>query len=116
MSLAPGPNYFVAKPGSLGLRYGGYALLVVGISAAVFGGRYAAMPAQKDYSNCATTECPDKPKATWPVPMLLGGIVATGVGIGMWVSSSSSIERDSAPALRVGATYVPWSLSYRGAF
>ncbi len=115
--LSPGANYLSAKPGSSGMRYGGYALVVIGVAAATFGLIYSAMPATKDYDNCGTTStCPDKPKPGWPVPVLIGGLVATGVGIGMWIGSSTSIEQTAAPPAATGATHVPVALTYSGAF
>jgi len=116
VQLGAGPAYFVAKPGSSGLRMGGYGLVIVGITLVILGGTFAAMPASKDYTNCPTIgECPEV-KRTWPLPVLLGGVVATGVGIGMWVGSSSSIDRSSGPSHPTGAINVPLALSYRAAF
>lgn len=113
--LGPGPSYFVARPGSAGLRVGGYLLTVFGLTMAMTGAIFAAMPASKDYANCPTIgECPEE-KRSWPMPVLLGGVALTGIGVGMWVSSSSTLERTGGPA-RVGAVSVPLALSYRAAF
>jgi hypothetical protein len=116
--LSPGANYLLAKPGSSGMRYGGYALVVVGIMAATFGLIYSALPTTKDYANCGTTtvDCPDKPEHSWPMPLLIGGLVATGVGVGMWIGSSTSIEQTAAPRGPTGATHVPVALTYSAAF
>jgi hypothetical protein len=85
--LKPGDNHIVARPGSAWVRFGGILLGGLGLAAAVTGGTFMLLP--KDGS----TGDP----SSWALPLLLGGLGATGVGVAMMVMSSTSIEQDGAP-------------------
>lgn len=84
--LRPGENRLVARPGSAYVRVGGILLGSLGLAAAVTGGTFMLLP--KEGTNDFQS---------WALPLLLGGLGATGVGVAMMVMSSTSIEQDSVP-------------------
>jgi uncharacterized membrane protein len=87
VQLRPGENHIVARPGSAAVRIGGILLGGLGLAAAVTGGTFMLLPRD------GTSADP----SSWALPLLLGGLGATGVGVAMMVMSSTSIEHDDAP-------------------
>jgi len=114
LNLVPGDQYFVAKPGSMSLRFGGYGIATIGLTAALFGGLYLLLP-QADEYNTMTNQFEEPEPRRWPLPILLGGLAVTGIGIGMFMAARSDFEPEAGPRLAEG-TMVRRAISYRTSF
>lgn len=84
--------YLLAKPGSSALLWGGATVASLGFTAAILGG--VGVLVVDD--------------AAWPIVSLLGGVGATGLGIGMVLKSRSDLfeeEPGTRTRLRTAVTY-----------
>jgi hypothetical protein len=88
--LRPGTNRFVVKPGSAVVRWGGYLLTTLGLTALVLGVTFAAIGTTSVDSQGNMT----KSTPGWAIPAAVAGGVATGGGIAMMFMSSTSIQRE----------------------
>ncbi len=90
--LQPGTNKFVVKPGSSLVRWGGWTLAILGVSALVAGVTYAAIgtPSTDSHGN-VTTSTPG-----WAIPVAVAGGAAVAGGLTMVVLSGTSIQRESS--------------------
>jgi len=106
VDLRPGgDNRFVVKPGSSAMRWGGWGLALVGLSALTLGVASAAVGSDSvDSKGNMVHSTPG-----WALPLAIAGGLAAGGGISMIVLSSTSIQRESGGAtgrnLFVGAGY-----------
>jgi hypothetical protein len=91
VDLQPGDNArFVVRPGSAGVRYGGWVLATLGLTAAITAATFAAVGTTSfDANGNETHSTPG-----WCIPTLIAGGLATGGGIAMIVMSSTSITRE----------------------
>jgi len=116
-NLVAGDQYFVAKPGSRGLRMGGVTLASLGFGAITLATVIWLLPrTDTDYDPATMTFTEtERPRPGWVLPVLLGGVAATGLGIGMYVASGSSLDQESGPR-HSGGTPIPRAVSYRTSF
>jgi len=114
LNLVQGDQYFVARPGSSGLRFGGYTFAVLGLTVAVTGAVFLFLP-QTDEFNLATMMFEKPEPRKWPLPLLLGGLGVTGIGIGMFIEGRSSFEPEAGPQVGQGSV-VRRAISYRTSF
>jgi hypothetical protein len=91
VDLEPGDNArFVVRPGSAGVRIGGWVLATLGLTAAITAATFAAIGTTSfDANGNETHSTPG-----WAIPTLIAGGLATGGGIAMIVMSSTSITRE----------------------
>lgn len=91
VDLQPGDNArFVVRPGSAGVRIGGWLLTTLGLTAAVTAATFAAIGTTSfDANGNETHSTPG-----WCIPTLIAGGLATGGGIAMIIMSSTSINRE----------------------
>lgn len=113
-NLAPGDQYLVAKPGSRGFRLVGVMAVSLGLGAMVLGGLFMALP-PRDKFNATTLEFEEGSKPGWALPVLLGGVGLTGLGIGMVMVGGSSLDQESGPQQSSGGM-IPRAVSYRTSF
>ncbi|HEY3821639.1 MAG TPA: hypothetical protein VGL81_30945 [Polyangiaceae bacterium] len=110
VQLRPGDNHFVVKPGSSIMRWGGWTLAALGLSALAAGITFAAMGTS---SVDATTGNVTHSTPSWAVPLAIAGGLAAGGGLSMVVLSSTSIQRESGGGMGRG-TFV--GAGYTGRF
>jgi hypothetical protein len=91
VDLEPGDNArFVVRPGSAGVRIGGWVLATLGLTAAITAATFAAIGTTSfDANGNETHSTPG-----WAIPTLIAGGLATGGGIAMIIMSSTSITRE----------------------
>lgn len=104
LQVASGDTYLVADPGSLSLRYGGYVIASFGLAAVALGAVYYFMP---DFDADG-----EEVRRGWEIPMMIGGVAGTGLGVGMMMYGRSSLTEEAPPP---GAS-VPAAVSYRTSF
>lgn len=83
-------SYLVARPGSTGLLYGGYGIASLGLTAAILGSTFMVVGTH-DY------DTGERSTPGWSIAALVGGLGATGLGIGMMYKARSHLDRESRP-------------------
>jgi hypothetical protein len=89
--LAPGStSRFVVRPGSAWVRWGGWVLTTLGLTAAITAGTFALIGTTTfDSNGNEQHSTPD-----WTIPVAIAGGAATVGGIAMIVMSGTSIARE----------------------
>jgi hypothetical protein len=126
LQLGQGQNDLLAKPGSSLMEWGGVWLTAFGIVAVSMGVMFMFLFTEDtDYKSDGSEIKSESGTKKLALPLLLGGLGGTGLGIGLIVAGGTSFDRDPHPgADRAGATrgglgvasHNPWGMSYRGTF
>lgn len=121
--LDPGSNDLLAKPGSSLVEWGGVWSTAFGIVAATMGVMFMFLFTEiTQYNPDGSETKTDSGTKKLALPLLLGGLWGTGLGIGMMIAGRTSLERDAYadPNAEHGgpnvASRTPLGVSYSGRF
>jgi hypothetical protein len=115
--LKAGTHHLRVDPGSSALSTGGVWLTAFGIVAIVMGGTlYLVSSPDTRYNADGTTTETESSTQKLATPLLLGGVLGTGVGIGMIYAGATTFEREPGPTApsSPSSANTPFGLSYRG--
>jgi hypothetical protein len=122
VDLTTGQRALLAKPGSSTLQWGGVTLTIFGILSATTGLMFMFLFTETTEFHCEIdNSCPEQTVESGThklaLPLLLGGVAGTGLGIGMIALGKTSFEEEHPrTAFRVPreAAATSFGITYRG--
>jgi hypothetical protein len=122
--LKAGQNPLLVKPGSAALETGGAYLTAAGILTTLTGALFFVVFTETTEYHCEVDpSCPETTTASGTkklaLPLLLGGLAGTGLGIGLFVAGHSQFTSDvpgeSKAAKQAGGRQQAFGVTLRGA-
>ncbi len=107
-TLKPGKNFVLGKPGSSGMAFAGFMLFTLGLASAVVGATFLVYDSVGEERSDGVLGA--------GIGLLVGGVIATGVGIPLRIVGSSHLQPDPSPNATASALPQPMLLRFKQSF